>query len=65
MYPSGRRTWDPVVAVEAFHDGEPRPAQEAFAFAGLAVVKLGAQHARDGLDLSGRGPRERVVDGGP
>lgn len=52
-----------VVAVEGFHDGEPGVAQESFAFGGVAVVELASQHAPDRVDLAGRGPRERVVDG--
>lgn len=52
-----------VVAVEGFHDGELGAAQQALAFACLAVFNLAGEHPGDGVDVAGHGPFEQVVDG--
>ena len=53
-----------VVAVEAFGHREPGLAHEPCPFGGLPVGQFRGEHAVDGVQLAGRGPFERFVDGG-
>jgi len=53
-----------VVAVEAFGHREPGLAHEPCPFGGLPVGRFRGEHAVDGVQLAGRGPFERFVDGG-
>ena len=53
-----------VVAVEAFGHREPGLAHEPCPFGGLPVGQFRGEHAVDGVQLAGRGPFERFVEGG-
>ena len=53
-----------IVAVEAFGHGEPGLAHEPGAFGRFPVGELGGEHAVYRVQLTGRGPFERLLDGG-